>query len=520
MVGSDVGGKSCVSLAADVATRMAGKAAEPQPLKKRAHRYAPETNQGCLMVTYAPLIHTESICMSSRSYWAAIAVGWLSLAFGGFEAAWAAEPAKAPNLLMIVGDDMGYADVGFHGCRDIPTPHLDALAKDGVRFTQGYVSGPYCSPTRAGLLTGRYQTRFGHEFNPAGGAAGLPLTEQTLPDRLKAAGYRTGMVGKWHLGGLPAFHPQRRGFDEFFGFLGGAHSYLSASEILRGTTQVADEEVGYLTDAFSREACGFIERQRDHRWFLYLTFNAVHTPMHATDERMAKFAGIVDKTRRTYAAMMVAMDDAIGAVRAKLAASGQADHTVIAFISDNGGPTMPGTTTNGSSNAPLRGSKRTTLEGGIRVPYLLAWPGTLKPGVFQHPAIQLDLHTTLLAAAGIQPRPEWKLEGVDLWPYLKGEKSGPPHDSLFWRFGSQMAIREGDWKLVRYDLAADAPNQSGTSGAQLFDLVKDPSESKDLSAAMPDKVAALQKRWDSWNASNKPALWGGATGKAKKKKKG
>jgi arylsulfatase A-like enzyme len=180
---------------------------------------------------------------------------------------------------------------------------------------------------------------------------------------------------------------------------------------------------------------------------------------------------------------------------------------------------MAGTTTNGSSNAPLRGSKRTTLEGGIRVPYLLAWPGTLKPGVFAHPSIQLDLHTTLLAAARVELRPEWKLDGVNLWPYLRGEKSGPPHDALFWRFGSQMAIREGDWKLVRYDLAADAAGKSGTSAAQLFHLSEDPSESRDLSAAMPEKATALQNRWDQWNASNKAPLWGGSGGNAKKKAK-
>ncbi|MFM7074275.1 MAG: sulfatase [Planctomycetota bacterium] len=450
---------------------------------------------------------------------AALLFGWLIAMASCVGAAPAAEPTRPPNVLVIVGDDMGYADVGFQGCRDIPTPHLDALAKDGVRFTQGYVSGPYCSPTRAGLLTGRYQNRFGHEFNPGDGSAGLPLGEQTLADRLKAAGYRTALVGKWHLGGLPAYHPQRRGFDEFFGFLGGAHSYFDASGILRGTTPVADREVGYTTDAFAREACAFLERQREKPWFLYLAFNAVHTPMHATDARLAKFAGIADRTRRNYAAMMSAMDDAVGAVRAQLAATGQSENTVIAFISDNGGPTMPGTTTNGSSNAPLRGSKRTTLEGGIRVPYLLTWPGTLKPGMFDHPAIQLDLHTTLLAAARVEPRSDWKLEGVNLWPYLRGEKSGPPHEALYWRFGSQMAIREGDWKLVRYDLAADAAGNSGTSAAQLFHLSEDPSESRDLSAVMPEKATALQNRWDQWNASNKAPLWGGAGGNAKKKAK-
>ena len=182
-----------------------------------------------------------------------------------------------PNILFIVGDDMGYADVGFHGCKDIPTPNLDALAASGVRFTSGYVSGPYCSPTRAGLLTGRYQTRFGHEFNPGGGSSGLPLTERTIADRLKAAGYVTGLVGKWHLGAQPQFHPQKRGFDEFYGFLGGAHDYFKSAGILRGTEPVT--ELDYTTDAFGREAVAFIERHKGEPWFLYLAFNAVHTPM-------------------------------------------------------------------------------------------------------------------------------------------------------------------------------------------------------------------------------------------------
>lgn len=241
------------------------------------------------------------------------------------QAADSSKPASKPNILFIVGDDMGYADVGFHGCKDIPTPNLDALAAAGVRFTNGYVSGPYCSPTRAGLLTGRYQTRFGHEFNPGGGGSGLPLTETTIANRLKEVGYATGLVGKWHLGP----HPQQRGFDEFFGFLGGAHSFFDAGGILRGTDPV--KEMDYTTDAFGREAVAFIDRHKDHPWFLYLAFNAVHTPMHATDERLAKFANITDTKRRTYAAMMLALDDAIGVVRKKLAATGLEQNTLIAF---------------------------------------------------------------------------------------------------------------------------------------------------------------------------------------------
>lgn len=418
-----------------------------------------------------------------------------------------AEPAK-PNILLIVGDDMGYADVGFHGCKDIPTPHLDALAKSGVKFTSGYVTGPYCSPTRAGLLTGRYQQRFGHEFNPGGAQSGLPVTESTIADRLKAAGYATGLVGKWHLGSEAAMHPERRGFDEFFGFLGGAHSYFDRAGILRGTQPA--QELDYTTDAFGREAVAFIERHQGKPWFLYLAFNAVHTPMHATDERLAKFSGIADKQRRTYAAMMLAMDEAIGKVLEKLAQTGQDKNTLVMFISDNGGPTMPGVTINGSVNTPLRGSKRTTLEGGIRVPFVVSWAGHVKPGIFEKPVIQLDLTATALAAAGVSDDP--KIEGVNLLPYLDGTNGGTPHEALYWRFGRQMAIRSGDFKLVRYDSNADtltgAGNQPVTQ-AKLYNLATDIGEANDLAASMPDKVKELQAKWDEWNQSNVAPLWGG-----------
>jgi arylsulfatase A-like enzyme len=399
--------------------------------------------------------------------------------------------------------------VGIHGCKDIPTPNLDALAAAGVQFTSGYVSGPYCSPTRAGLLTGRYQTRFGHEFNSGGAGGGLPLTETTLPDRLKAAGYRTGMVGKWHLGNKPAQHPLQRGFEEFFGFLSGAHDYFKYAGILRGTEPV--EEKGYLTDAFGREAVAFIERHQTEPWFLYLAFNAVHTPMQADDARLQKFSGITDKTRRTYAAMMLAMDDAVGNVRAKIAALGLEKNTLVTFISDNGGPTMPGVTVNGSINSPLRGSKRTTLEGGVRVPFLVSWPAKLKPGVFDQPVIQLDLHATALATAGIDTKSVATLEGVNLLPFLTGEKSGAPHDALYWRFGEQTAIRTGDFKLVRYDMNVETRTGAGRQGvteAKLYNLREDINETKDLAAAQPEKVKELQAKWDEWNKRNIPAAGG------------
>lgn len=414
-----------------------------------------------------------------------------------------------PNILIIVGDDMGFADVGFQGCKDIPTPALNQLAADGVRFTNGYVTGPYCSPTRAGLLTGRHQARFGHEFNPSGGREGLPVSEVTIADRLKKAGYRTGLVGKWHLGSSAEMHPQKRGFDEFYGFLGGAHSFFEPQGILNGNENVKDMD--YTTDAFGREAVAFIDRNKSQPWMLYLSFNAVHTPMHATPDRLAKFANIKDKQRQTYAAMMLAMDEAVGKVREKLTETGQDKNTIVFFISDNGGPTMPGVTVNGSDNAPFRGSKRTTLEGGIRVPFLIAWPGKLKPAINEHLVVQLDIHATALAAAGVNSMPEWKLDGVNLLPYVNEENKGAPHDALFWRFGDQMAIRKGNWKLVRYDRNADTltgKTGQGVTNYKLFNLDSDVHEDMDLAAIEPAKVKELQEIWANWNLSNVAPIWG------------
>jgi arylsulfatase A-like enzyme len=420
----------------------------------------------------------------------------------------AADGSAKPNILFIVGDDMGFADVGINGCKDIPTPNIDGLAASGVRFTNGYVSGPYCSPTRAGLLTGRYQERFGHEFNPGGGNQGMPVTETTIANRLKDAGYATALVGKWHLGAREDMQPPKRGFDEFFGFLGGAHSYVKSAGILRGTEQV--KELDYTTDAFGREACSFIENHKGKPWFLYLAFNAVHTPMDATDDRLAKFKNIEDPQRQKYCAMMLAMDEQIGNVRKKLAETGQEKNTFVIFISDNGGPTMKGTTMNASRNTPFRGSKRTTLEGGIHVPFIASFPGKIKPGVYEKPAIQLDLTMTALTLAGVDIKPDWKLDGVNLMPYLSGEKTDAPHDALYWRFGEQMAIRMGNYKLVKYDSNADTNTgrKQPATAAKLYDLSADIGETNDLIAKMPDKAKELQGKWDAWNASNVKPLWG------------
>jgi arylsulfatase A-like enzyme len=325
---------------------------------------------------------------------------------------------------------------------------------------------------------------------------------------------------------MPEMWPPQRGFDEFFGFLGGAHSYIDVAGMLRGNTPI--DELDYTTDAFGREAVAFIDKHKDHPWFLYLAFNAVHTPMHATDDRLARFSNITDKTRRTYAAMMFALDEAIGKVRKKLADSGQEQNTLVVFISDNGGPTMPGTTINGSRNDPFRGSKRTTLEGGVHVPFLVSWPGKVKPGVYEQPAIQLDFTATALAIAGVTVE-SGKLDGVNLLPYLSGEKTGAPHDALYWRLGQQMAIRVGDYKVVRYDLNAETLTgaRQPVSAAKLYNLRTDAGEKNDLSATQPDKMKELQAKWDAWNATLMKPLWGGGNsdndgpepGAAKREKK-
>lgn len=412
-----------------------------------------------------------------------------------------------PNILLIVGDDMGYADIGVHGCKDIPTPNIDSIAKNGVRCTSGYVSGPYCSPTRAALLTGRYQQRFGHEFNPGPPKAanieiGLSLRETTIADRFRAAGYATALVGKWHLGHEKKFHPLNRGFQEYFGFPGGAHSYTNArvdgnNPVMRGFETIDEKE--YLTDAFGREAVAFIERNKAKPFFLYLAFNAVHVPLQAPAKYRDRFPNIKDERRRTYAAMMSAMDDAIGRVLATLKGNKLEENTLIYFISDNGGP--PG---NASNNGELRGHKASTWEGGIRVPFLFQWKGHLPPGkVYDQPVIQLDFLPTALAAAGVKTGADDKLDGVNLLPFLSGDNKGAPHEALYWRFGQQMAIRSGDWKLVKGGGRSNAPAMK----TMLVNVAKDIGEQHDLSEQDAAKVKELQAAWDKWDAELVAPKW-------------
>ncbi len=434
--------------------------------------------------------------------------------FAAAPLATAADPK--PNVVLIVGDDLGYADLGSYGCKDIPTPFLDSIAKNGVRFTDGHVSCPYCSPTRAGLMTGRYQTHFGHEFNPGPAEQavenfGLPLTETAMPKRMKDLGYKTGMFGKWHLGYKPAYHPQQRGFDEYYGFLGGAHSYLDAeadpaNPIFRGTAKVP--KVEYTTDQFAAEAAAFIDRNKDNPFFVYLPFNAVHNPLEALPKYEARFEGkITDPRRKTFAAMLSAMDDGVGLILKTLDKHKLTNKTLLVFHSDNGGPTAGNT----SKNDPLRGFKAQVYEGGTRVPFLMQWPGQIPKGkVYDHPVIALDMLPTFVAAAGGKPTEDWKLDGVNLLPFLKGKDKGVPHKQLFWRFGRQWAMRDGDWKLMSM---GDAP--------ALYNLKNDIGESKDLSATETARLEKMTADWKAWDQKNIPARWvpQGAAGQKKKKKK-
>ncbi len=429
----------------------------------------------------------------------------------------AAADVRKPNVIIFLCDDVGWGEFGFQGNKQIPTPHIDSIAKNGTRFTQGYVSGPYCSPTRAGLLTGRYQTRFGHEFNEGGAAGttpfGLPVTETTIANRFKTAGYATLCIGKWHLGGSPARLPMKRGFDEFYGTVANTAFFKPRAFVDSRKSPEAgpiEDESFYTTDAYAARAVDWIGRNKENPFLIYLPFNAQHAPLQAPQKYMDRFGDIADPKRRTFAAMMSAMDDAVGAVLTKLRETKLEEHTLIWFLADNGGPT-PTTT---SMNGPLRGIKATTLEGGVRVPFCVQWKGTLPAGqTYTHPIIQLDILPTSLAAAGVKSEAAWKLDGVNLLPHLNGESKLPPHDALYWRFGPQWAIRQGDWKLV-----ASRPDNLET---RLFNLKDDIGEAKDLVAAQPDKVKELKTAWDKWNAQQAEPLWvpGPATGKAKNKAK-
>lgn len=421
----------------------------------------------------------------------------------------AARPTR-PHVVVIVSDDAGYRDFGVQGADDIQTPRIDSIAADGVRFTSGYVSGPVCSPSRAGLMTGRYQQRFGHELNIPPRFSeenGLPLTERTIADEMLAAGYRTIALGKWHLGYADKFHPLSRGFARYWGFLQGARSYFPIKKTTKLNRLLRDREVqpesfDYMTDELGRQAAAYIRDRGDEPLFIYLAYNAVHTPMHATEGDLEGLKGA--KRRGKLVAMTHALDRSVGYVLDALDAEGIADDTLVFFLNDNGGATN-----NASDNAPLRGRKGTVWEGGIRVPFLARWPNGLPKGaVYDKPVIALDILPTCLAAAGAERAGELPLDGVDLLPHVRGAEADAPHEALLWRHGdAKWAVRCGDWKLVG----------QGEAAPQLYHLGDDLGEQRDRAADEPDRVAELRSRFETWNAQLVTPRWRyGKKGAAKK----
>lgn len=375
---------------------------------------------------------------------------------------------EKPNVIIILVDDLGYMDVGFNGCKDIPTPNIDRIATNGVKFTDGYVTYSVCGPSRAGLITGRYQDRFGFGRNPLFAPndieQGLPLTEETLATVLKREGYHNMAIGKWHLGGHKELRPLKRGFDEFFGFLTGGHYYFPEDWVLNDLSELTNQysayktkllrndtrinETEYLTDALSREAVNFVKAKKGKPFFLYLAYNAPHTPLQATEKYLNRFKNIKDKKRRTYAAMVSAVDDGVGLILDQLEKTGLDKNTIVYLLSDNGGPEIH----NGSDNGPLREGKGWLYEGGVRVPFAMQWKGTIPGGtVYHNPIISLDIFATVSAMAGAKPKN--KLDGVNLIPFITGEKQSRPHKMLYWRQYDKgsYAIRAGDTKLINAD---------------------------------------------------------------------
>ena len=472
--------------------------------------------------------------------------------------AWLAQskvtPKRKLNVVLIVADDLGVADTSMTAHGTVKTPSLERLADEGVRFGAGYVTAALCSPSRAGLLTGRSQNRFGHEVQPHDRYAkselefffarlfmqtddwrllsfkapdaedverqGIPSSELMLQELLKRAGYATGMFGKWHLGWSPATQPHRRGFDEFTGFYEAYSLYASPpgrdgvrdqrlpefsdhfiwdrgrsgiSAVVKNGTVI--DEPRYLTDRFTDDAVDFIARHKAEPFFLYLPFQNPHTPFQVKREDWDAFPDEKDPIRRTYLGLIRSLDSSVGRVLDALDANGLRDDTLVVFISDNGGALY----THATTNAPFQGGKFTLLEGGIRVPFAMRWPGVLPAGVrFDEPVSALDVVATVASAIELPLPADRVYDGVDLAPFVRKEKSGAPHDALFWRADYTAAIRMGPLKLIR-------DRQSGVTS--LFDVVADPGEQKDLSAARPDDVQRLLQRLDAWNAECREPLW-------------
>lgn len=473
--------------------------------------------------------------ISRRDFLCGTAAAALSVSLGN-SLARASTPQKGrPNIVMIFADDLGYGDLGCYGSKTIRTPHIDALAAEGVRMTSGYVSAAVCSPSRAGLMTGRYQQRMGYEYNLSGSRdLGLPRDESTLANLLKGAGYATGMVGKWHLGFTLELSPLARGFDESFGTRGGGTLYATSRTpgivtiadrklpaerprpVFRGNKKVRED--AYITDAFTREAIDFIQRHKEEPFFLYLSYTAPHTPLQAKQADVDRNSHIQDPARRVYAAMVTAMDDGIGRIAKTLKGLDLEDDTMVVFFSDNGGVIWVA-----GDNGPLNGGKRYQYEGGNRVPFIVKWPGHLEKGAtYQEPIISLDLYPTFAAVAGAQNNLGPQHDGVNLIPYLTGKIPGSPHDRLFWRSSPNRAIREGKWKLWQVNVAAPGSRDArarliprdqipadSPHGQKilLFDLSRDLGEQVNVAQKHPEIVKRLIGALDEWESQLKTPMW-------------
>jgi arylsulfatase A-like enzyme len=414
--------------------------------------------------------------------------------------------ARQPNIVFIVADDLGYADLSCYGRRDFETPNLDRLAKEGMRFLQAYANSPVCTASRTAIITGRYQYRLAVGLQePLGSAAqkvGLPPEHPTLPSLLKKAGYNTGLVGKWHLGWLPDYSPLRSGYDHFWGFRGGALDYFTHKD---GTGNAADEDlwdddakihqVGYLTDLLGDKAIELIKTyvQQPAPLFLSLHFNAPHWPWEAPgdeaeSQRIKSLYHLDGGSQKTYAGMVQRMDLQIGRVMDALAATKIAANTIVIFTSDNGGERFADTW-------PFTGKKTELLEGGLRIPAIVRWPGRVPSGkTSQQVAIGMDWLPTLLAAAGSEPDPKYPTDGMSLLPSLTTDASPVPR-TLFWRYraNQQRAIREGDTKWLKI-----------AGSTFLFNVVDDPLERANLKDRQPDLYQRLVAQYDAWNATMLP----------------
>lgn len=420
--------------------------------------------------------------------------------------------ADRPNVLLIMADDLGYADVSFAGGKDIPTPNIDRIAKEGAFFSQFYVTQAFCAPSRAGVLTGRYPQRFGMDNNPRdyNETDGMPASEITLAEVLRDAGYRTGLVGKWHLGAGAEHHPNNQGFDEFYGTVHGGHRYFPidpmkvgkrwrfyADSLERNGEHVPHEK--YITDQFTDAAVAFLEQPAESPFFLFLSYNAPHTPLEAPEELRQEFAHLKDPKRQTYAAMVRALDNGVGRVLDLLEQKGLAKNTIVLFMSDNGGRTDQG-----AVNAPFKGRKGDPYEGGVRVPCALRWPGTVSVGNrFDETVSSLDLFPMLVHAAGAEVPAGIDYDGRDLAGFLEAGTWDSPRDLLFWRQLSgeriMKGIRQGDWKWGITRFKAEF----------LYNVADDPHEKNNYLALRPELAGELKTRFEKWSSGMKDPAWVG-----------